>query len=108
MKGFPTGLFYNWTDTLAIMSAAIPVTTVATGTDEIEYREFEERKALQIYYYGAYDETGDAYYTMDEYMQENDHVSDGAVIEVFVTDSMSEPDTSKWLTQIIYPVKAAE
>jgi effector-binding domain-containing protein len=45
---------------------------------------------------------------MHEYMQENNLVSDGPVIEVYVTDPVSEPDTSKWLTQIIYPVKTAE
>lgn len=108
MAGHPTGLFYNWTDTLAKMSAAIPVASDVEGTDEIEFRAVEACKALQIDYYGAYDLTGDAHYTIDDFMEENGLQMAGSVREVYVTDPMSEPDTSKWLTQIIYPVSLAE
>jgi hypothetical protein len=35
INGYPSGLFYNWTDTLAKMSAAIGVTAPVAGNDEI-------------------------------------------------------------------------
>ncbi len=105
MSGHPTGLYYNWTDTLAQLSAAIPVATEVAGTDAIEYRVIEAGKALKIDYYGAYDKSGEAHYAMDDHIAANGLEVIGAVREVYVTDPMVEPDTSKWLTQIIYPVK---
>ncbi len=108
MAGHPTGLFYNWTDTLAKMSAAIPVNKDAEGNEAVEFRTVEGSKALQIDYYGAYDEVGPAHEAMDAYMSANNLDYNGSVREVYVTDPMSEQDTSKWLTHVIYPVKAAE
>jgi effector-binding domain-containing protein len=102
--GHPSGLFYSWTDTLAKMSAAIPVASDVVGTKEIEFRIVEAGKALQIDFYGAYDQTEAAHYAIDDYMAAKGLEIAGAVREVYVTDPMSEPDTSKWLTQIIYPV----
>ena len=106
MAGSPTGLFYSWTDTLAKMSAAIPVAADAAGTKEIEFRTIEAGKALQIDYYGAYDKSEAAHFAMDDYLNANGLTITGAVREVYVTDPGAEPDTSKWLTQIIYPVTA--
>jgi effector-binding domain-containing protein len=104
MSGHPTGLFYNWTDTLAKMSAAIPVDKDLEGNKEIEFRVIEGGKALKINYYGAYDKSEAAHYEMDDYMDEHDLQLSGAVREIYVTDPASEPDTSKWLTEILYPV----
>ena len=108
MAGYPTGLFYNWTDTLAKMSAAIPISSDVAGTDEIEFRSIAASSSLQIEYYGSYELTMEAHLAMDDFMNSNGLELNGAVREVYVTDPMSEPDTSKWLTQIIYPVSASE
>ncbi|MCF8461387.1 MAG: GyrI-like domain-containing protein [Flavobacteriales bacterium] len=104
MGGHPSGLFYSWTDTLAKMSAAIPVASDVVGTKDMEFRVVAATRGLQIDYYGAYDKTEAAHYAMDDYLGANGLELVGAVREVYVTDPMSEPDTSKWLTQIIYPV----
>lgn len=108
MAGNPSGLFYSWTDTLAKMSAAIPIGADAAGTDEIEFRLIEATTGLQIDYYGAYDKSEAAHIDMDRHMDANGLELNGAVREVYITDPTTEPDTSKWLTQIIYPVKANE
>lgn len=104
VNGYPAGLFYNWTDTLAKMSAAIPVDKEVEGSKEIEFRAIAGGKALQIKYYGAYEKSEAAHLEMDDYMAENGLQLSGAVREIYVTDPISEPDTSKWLTEIIYPV----
>jgi len=106
MNGHPSGLFYSWTDTLAKMSAAIPISVDADGTEEIEFRKLEASAALQIDYYGNYDESDLAHMAMDEYMEANNLDMNGTVKEVYVTDPTTELDTAKWLTQVIYPVKA--
>ncbi|MBP9151059.1 MAG: GyrI-like domain-containing protein [Flavobacteriales bacterium] len=108
VAGHPSGLFYSWTDTLAKMSAAIPVASDVAGTNDIEFRIVAAARGLQIDYYGAYNQSEAAHYAIDDYLVANGLELAGAVREVYVTDPMSEPDTSKWLTQIIYPVAPAK
>ncbi|MBL4586919.1 MAG: SRPBCC family protein [Flavobacteriales bacterium] len=108
LNGHPGGLIYSWTDTLAKMSAAVPIKTDAEGTKEIEFRVVEGGRALQIDYYGAYEKSGLAHMEMDSYMEANSLEMNGTVVEVYVTDPTAETDTSKWLTQVIYPVKSKE
>ncbi len=103
MSGSPTGLYFTWTDTLTNMAAAIPVDKEVAGTDEIEYRVIPAGKALRVEHYGNYDETGPAHYAMEEYANEKGY-SLSIAIETYVTDPEEEPDTSKWLTQITYPI----
>lgn len=108
MVGHPSGLFYNWTDTLAKMAAGIGINKPVAGNSEIEFMETTERQGLSIDYYGAYDQSGNAHSAMDVYMDANGLELDGACIETYVTDPMEEPDTSKWRTIITYPVKPKE
>lgn len=106
MAGAPSGLYFNWTDTLAKMAAAIPVNKDVAGSAEIEFRVIPAGKALQIDYYGAYDEVGPAHYAIEDYSNANSVNLAGFAIESYLTDPSEEPDTSKWLTQIIYPIAA--
>lgn len=104
MAGHPTGLYFNWTDTLAKMAAAIPVASEVAGTDEIEFRQYPAGKALLIEHYGNYDEVGPAHYAIEDYSNANGVNLVGYAIEEYVTDPEAEPDTSKWLTRIVYPI----
>ncbi|MFM1876104.1 MAG: hypothetical protein RL266_1841 [Bacteroidota bacterium] len=106
MAGYPTGLYFNWTDTLAQMAAAIPVAAEVAGTDIIEFRQYPAGKALLIEHYGNYDEVGPAHYAIEAYSNSNGVNLVGYAIEQYVTDPESEPDTSKWLTRIVYPIAA--
>jgi effector-binding domain-containing protein len=56
-------------------------------------------------HFGAYDKTMYMYTAMDEYIQEFKLEETGGPIEEYITDPMSEPDTSKWQTNIYFPVK---
>lgn len=106
MAGYPTGLYFSWTDTLAKMAAAIPVATEVAGTKEIEFRNYPSCSALLIEHYGNYDEVGPAHNAIEEYCNTNGVNLAGFAIEEYVTDPEMEPDTSKWLTRIIYPIAA--
>jgi effector-binding domain-containing protein len=103
MAGSPTGIYFTWTDTLTKMAAAIPVDKEVAGNDEIEYRVIPAGNALRVDHYGNYDEVGPAHYAMEEYANEKGY-SLSFAIETYVTDPEEEPDTSKWLTQITYPI----
>ena len=103
MAGTPTGFYFTWTDTLTNMAAAIPVDKEVAGNDEIEYRVVPAGSALRVEHYGNYDKVGPAHYAIEEYAAEKG-MSISMAIETYVTDPESEPDTSKWLTHITYPI----
>jgi effector-binding domain-containing protein len=60
---------------------------------------------LTIDYYGSYDKTEHAHNQMDKYIKEKNYKMVMPVIEEYITDPMTEKDTSKWLTRISYFVE---
>jgi len=105
LSGAPSGLYYTWDmeNNMADMAAGIPIEGDADieGFDLIKV----EGDALLINYYGSYGGSAEAHYAMDDYMQENGLQLNELVIEEYITDPTSEPDTSKWLTKIYYLVQ---
>jgi effector-binding domain-containing protein len=62
-------------------------------------------KAVKVDYYGDYPGTEQAHYFIDDWVKANNKTIIGPPWEEYVTDPMAEPDTSKWLTRIYYPVQ---
>lgn len=61
-------------------------------------------KALLIEYYGPYEGSAKAHEAMEAYMKWHGLELRDAVVEEYVTDPTTEPDQSKWLTRVYYPV----
>lgn len=101
--GMPCGLFYKWDEVngQTDMAAAIPVKK-AVSLKGLMSTTIEERKALQVDYYGDYSGTGAAHYAIDAYVKDHGLFTDYPVVEQYVTDPGTEQDPSKWLTQITY------
>jgi effector-binding domain-containing protein len=100
--GAQAGLFWSW-GAQADMAAAIPIAEdkKISGTQSFPV----SGKALVIEYFGPYLNTIEAHLAMDDYMAEKKLRSIPPVMEEYVTDPSTEPDTSKWLTKIIYFVE---
>ena len=58
--------------------------------------------ALEIEYFGPRTNSVEAHLAMDDYLVEKHLRSIPPAIEEYVTNTTIEPDTSKWLTKIIY------
>lgn len=104
-KGAPSGLFFSWDEEndRTDMAAAVPI------TQERSIGNFETwklgGKALRIVYFGDYEGSVKAHMAMDKYIEEHKLQVKMPVIEEYVTDPMTEPDTSKWQTNIFYLVE---
>lgn len=106
--GAPTGLYFKW-DTVArsaILAAAIPV----KGDAQTKVKGFETLvlpagKTLHIAYLGGYHGIGSAHMAMDDYMKEKGLMHLPPVAEEYVSDPGMEPDSTKWLTNVYYPVR---
>lgn len=106
--GAPSGLFFKWDEAnnSTLMAAAIAVMGDAkTSLKGYETIVVPAGKNLHIAYMGSYEKSGEAHAAMDSYMKEKNLEQINPVIEEYITDPMNEPDTSKWLTNIYYPVK---
>lgn len=98
----PSCLYYTWdeesgeTDMVAAM-----ITNESTPKLVFEEMIFEG-PAIQVDYYGDYENMQDPHWAIDLYMSDFGITPKMPVWEEYVTDPGSEPDTSKWLTKITY------
>ena len=60
--------------------------------------------ALHVAYYGSYDKITKAHSAINEYMKEKG-LAHSVAIEEYISDPMTEKDTTKWLTNIYYVLK---
>jgi len=105
MAGFPYAVYYNWDPNGVIhIRAAIPVATPEKGKGEIESFDLPATKAVMAKHMGGYD-TSATHDAIMEYMEDFGIECADYIWEVYVTDPMTEPDESKWQTDIYYPVK---
>ena len=105
IAGAPFAIYYNWNPQGMIhMGAGLPIATKSKGYGDIVYSELPAGKTLVAKHFGSYD-TGTTHEQLDDYMTEH-HLSIRKFIwEVYVTNPVTQPDTSQWETDIYYPVK---
>lgn len=103
--GMPKAIYFSY-DEQGKSTECAAVMEVANGTKLSDWEKFETpaSKVLLIEYYGPYEKSGDAHYAMDAYIKKNG-LTQGLVLEEYVTDPMTEKDPAKWLTNIFYIVK---
>ncbi len=100
--GTAAGLFFDW-DT-ENQQADLGVGVIYTPAGEIPgYTSVTlSGKALKIMYYGSYQGSGEAHYAIEAYSKDKGLVTTTPAIELYITGPATEPDTSKWLTEIYY------
>ena len=107
MGSAPSALYFKWNE--ETKDAELTVAIGLKGkTAPKGYKTYEVPggEYLVIDYYGDYDGSGAAHEAMYAHISENGYTipEDGIVIEEYITDPGTEPDKSKWLTKIVYPV----
>jgi effector-binding domain-containing protein len=61
-----------------------------------------------ISHYGMYENLPASYKIIEDWIEQNGYMINGNSYEVYITDPGSEPDSSKWETQVFYPVTKIE
>lgn len=106
--GAPSGLFYEWNEAKqeADMLAGIPVS--ASTKDKLKGMTLVEvpaGKAYTIDHYGPYANTEKAHIAIDKKIKADGATLGDVVLEEYITDPGTEPDTAKWLTRVVYTIK---
>lgn len=107
MAGAPVGLYYTW-DEKAMKTecmAAIPVSGAKGKIGTFETVELKGGKTLLIDFYGDYSQMKAPHDQIGAYIEKKGYKMAGPVMEEYVTDPMTEKDSSKWHTKIMYFVQ---
>jgi effector-binding domain-containing protein len=107
LAGSPSALYWTYDEKAGTtdMAAAIPMKESKKNAKDFQVFKIDGGKALVIDFLGDYSSIMEAHLAMDEYMTSNNLHNIPPVIESYVTDPETEPDTTKWLTKVIYFVE---
>lgn len=105
ISGAPFAVYHNWDpDGFIKISAAIPLHGKFKGKNEIIEFSIEPGKAILLKHFGGYD-TGNSHLAIEEYINDFNLQTKDFIWEFYITDPGMEPDSSKWQTDIYYPLK---
>ncbi len=108
ISGAPSSVVFDWNEEekMADMAAALPVNGEADLSNaDFQWISIDAGRAVLIEFFGSPDAVAPAHYFMDEFMARNHLKLRGPVIEQYLSDPKTEPDTGRWQTNIIYPVE---
>jgi len=105
VTGQPFAIYYSFSPESVELEAGIPVSSIGKSEGNIIASEIKAGNVVLAHHYGPYEATEASHGSIDKYVTENKKTVIGAPWEVYVTDPSTEPDQSKWYTQIYYPVQ---
>lgn len=106
MTAPPIAVITNYSPDQIDYICGIPVTRSPSKIDKsISLLTMREALSIKCVFKGDYSATNAAHKAIDAYMQFANYEMSGNPWEEYVTDAATESDTSKWITNVYYPVK---
>ncbi|MES2779555.1 MAG: SRPBCC family protein [Bacteroidota bacterium] len=103
-SGAPRTIYYQYGPKEVEVEAAIPVATLGADEGTVKFHETAKANVLVVKYYGDYGKTEPVYMAAYDYIKAKGKTSNGAPMEIYITDPGMEKDTAKWLTEIVFPL----
>jgi effector-binding domain-containing protein len=106
-QGDPFSTYIRWDSVtqFSVLKICIPVEKAEKGKGRVQVESTREHKGVKAIYFGPYSKMEPAYMALASYIKDTDKVEDGGPSEVYINNPMTEKDTAKWETHIIFPVK---
>ncbi len=104
MAGAPFAIYDSYDLNTVALQAGILINKPGQTVDRVVYTELPETKAIKADFYGPYTGLHDANQAMQTWLKTNKYKVSGSCWEVYVTDPLTEKDSTKILTQIYYPI----
>lgn len=105
MSGPPMTIYYSYDSLNTELEAAIPVSGTGKKDGTVNYHDIKGGNNLIVHYFGNYGNLSPVYNAAFQYIAQNGLKSTGAPMEIYVTDPSMEKDTSKWLTELVFPIE---
>lgn len=105
-EGYPLAVTTDYNESGISMICGIPVTEDATIDSEVvSIRQSPEGATLRALHLGSYDNLEATHEEINQYAGYYGYEITGMPWEIYVTDPSMEVDTTKWITEVYYPVK---
>ena len=103
--GMPLAIYHSMSGPTVDLECAIPVVSAMTGAGRVRGGELPAGTAASVTHVGPYDDLPQTWAALTEWMKTQGLEASGTPWEVYVTDPGAEPDSSKWRTDIFFPVR---
>jgi len=104
LNGMPFAVYHTWGET-SNFDCAVPVVDNSKEIKGVEAKLLPAATYAALKYTGGYHGLEAAHWYLDGWLKKSDKEITGSVLEVYKTDPMQEPDSTKWVTYILYPIK---
>jgi effector-binding domain-containing protein len=104
ITGYPFAFYPSFSDESMDMICAMPVAADAKLPAKYKVETIGGGNAIKGIYKGDYTNLMALHMELDKYLQYKGLTMNGAPMEVYVTDPMLEKDTTKWITEVYYPI----
>lgn len=104
MIGYPLCFYHNYDVQSTTFEAAIPISKKIEGSDDIMVKTLPKGDYVTTAYNGSYDKIQVAYQALTQWMTDNKIEAQGMPFDEYVTNPAEEKDTTKWITNIYYPL----
>lgn len=88
-----------------VLEMAMPVADSVAVPDSLTLGKIPAGRALKMHHMGAYENLPDTWQAFEDYNAANQVSPRWYPYEVYITDPSQQPDTSQWVTEIVYPVE---
>jgi effector-binding domain-containing protein len=107
-EGGPFARYHSLGDTVDI-EAGVRVAAPIAPDGVVKPSELPGGPAAIAVHAGPYETLGATYDAMRRWLEAStSHTANGGPWELYITDPSAEPDPGKWLTEIIFPLKALD
>jgi effector-binding domain-containing protein len=92
-------------EAISYFRCMIPVGNIKTIEGKIHTYTIASSRTIWIKYIGSYKKSGIAYETLDKYLEYKQLQMNGSPYEEYIVDPSTEKDSTKWITNIYFPVR---
>lgn len=102
--GMPFVINFDNTDESIEFEAAFKLSKNVKAPRRYTSGEIPSGETVIVSHYGLYENLPASYILIENWIRDNGYSPNGNSYEIYITDPGSEPDSSKWETQLFYPV----
>jgi effector-binding domain-containing protein len=104
VTGKPFSIYYSTDTVMFDVVVALPIQTKIESAGGFETGVLGAGPAAMISHFGNYKNLPATYQIINKWMEEQNYQIAGNSWEVYINDPGSEPDSTKWETQVYFPV----
>jgi effector-binding domain-containing protein len=104
MASMPMAVYVSWRASDCDLAAGCLVEGEVNLIEGCEWLDLPAHKAASASHYGPYSTLSETHHALMDWVKANGKHHAGPAREAYPTDPDTEPDSSKWRTDVFYPV----